>query len=312
VSSHRRKPVRAAFEPRTILLPLDSIAWLRQVGADIRKTAKYAQIEASVAEIGLVEPPVVARERLRAGGFILLDGHLRLAVLKDRGETEVNCLVATDDEAFTFNRRIARLAMIQENRMILAALDRGVPEEKLARALNISLSSLRAKRNLLAGICAEAAELLKDRHVAQNAFFELKRMKPLRQVEAAELMVAMNRFTVGYVSSLVAATPRSQLIEKRKRKSRSLGADRVRLMEREAAGLDREFRRIEQGFGVLHLDLVLAKAYVGRLLANVRVVRYLAEHQSEILSHFQKLDAAEARQSPAPGDKAPVQASPGN
>ena len=51
------------------------------------------------------------------------------------------------------------------------------------------------KRRLLEGICPEVAEILKDKHVAINTFTELKKMAPLRQIEAAELMVAMNKYT---------------------------------------------------------------------------------------------------------------------
>jgi len=76
-------------------------------------------IAASVGEIGLVEPPVVARSRDNQGTFLLLDGHLRLEVLRDRGLLEVECLVSTEDEAFTYNKRVNRIAIIQEHRMIL-------------------------------------------------------------------------------------------------------------------------------------------------------------------------------------------------
>jgi hypothetical protein len=41
--------------------------------------------------------------------------------------------------------------------------------------------------------------------------------------------------------------------------------------------------------GADHLDLVLATGYVGRLLANARVVRYLAQKHPEILAEFQKI-----------------------
>jgi hypothetical protein len=60
-------------------------------------------------------------------------------------------------------------------------------------------------------------------------------------------------------------------------------------MERETANLDREFKMIEQSYGSDHLDLVLATGYVARLLANVRVVRHLAQHHPEILAEFQKI-----------------------
>lgn len=44
-------------------------------------------------------------------------------------KTTAACLASTDDEAFTYNKRISRLAPIQEHRMILKAIERGVPEE---------------------------------------------------------------------------------------------------------------------------------------------------------------------------------------
>ena len=44
-------------------------------------------------------------------------------------------------------------------------------------------------------------------------------MGPWRQIEAAELMIAMNNYTVSYARNLLAVTPQAQLanIEKPKR-----------------------------------------------------------------------------------------------
>jgi hypothetical protein len=42
---------------------------------------------------------------------------------------------------------------------------------------------------------------------------------PLRQIEAAELMVAMNKYTIGYAKSLVAATSPAHLAEDYKPKT---------------------------------------------------------------------------------------------
>ena len=41
----------------------------------------------------------------------------------------------------------------------------------------------------------------------------------MRQIDAAELMVAMNKFTISYAKSLLAATPQSQLAEAHKPKT---------------------------------------------------------------------------------------------
>jgi hypothetical protein len=210
------------------------------------------------------------------------------------GLTEVVCLISTDDEAFTYNKRVNRLAIIQEHKMILKAVERGVPEERIARALKVDVASIRRKRHLLDGICAEAAEMLKDKHISINSIWELKKLTPLRQIEAAELMAAMNKYTIGYVKSLVAASPESQLVDAYKPKVvKGLTAEQMAVMERESSKLEREFRVAEQVYGTDHLDLVLANGYLSRLLGNARIVGYLAQHHSEILSEFQKLAETE-------------------
>ncbi len=91
--------------------------------------------------------------------------------------------------------------------MILKAIERGVSEDRLAAILSVNADNIRRKRRLLHGICGEAAALLEDKHVSINSFDALRKMLPNRQVEAAELMVAMNKYTVSYARTLLAATP---------------------------------------------------------------------------------------------------------
>lgn len=282
--------VKMAFEEQGVRLSISDIQPLRLVTDMVKKTPKFAKISVSIREVGIVEPPVVARDRAARGKYLLLDGHLRIEVLKDMGASDVVCLISTDDEAFTYNKRVSRLAIIQEHKMILKAIERGVPEQRLARALNIDVNTLKQKTQLLKGICSEAAELLKDKHISMHSFAVLKRMAPLRQIEAAELMIAMNKYTISYARSLLAATPQSQLAEPSSPKIiKGVSDDQVKLMERESANLEREFKLIENSYGTDHLDLVLARGYLTKLLANARVVRYLAQHHHEILSEFQRL-----------------------
>jgi hypothetical protein len=203
---------------------------------------------------------------------------------------EVVCLISTDDEAFTYNRRINRLAIIQEHRMILKAIERGVPPERIAKALNINVNTLQHKVRLLVDICDETVDLLKDKHVPIGVFSILRKMGALRQIEVAELMVAMNRYTRSYAHSLLAATPQSQLADVKEPKAvRGLSDEQMSLMERETSNLDRAFKLAEQSYGKDHLDLVLAKGYLTKLIGNARVGRYLAQHHQEILAEFQKL-----------------------
>jgi ParB-like chromosome segregation protein Spo0J len=281
--------LKIAFETSSLRIPLSQIQPLREVSDRVRKSVKYNQIAASIKEVGIIEPPVVVRDRDDSELFHLLDGHLRVEISKEQGIKAVVCLVATDDEAFTYNKRVNRLAIIQEHKMIMTAIQKGVPEERLARALNVNISSIRSRRRLLEGICPEAADLLRDKHVPINSFHELRKLKPMRQIEAADLMVAMNRYTISYARSLVAATPDSQLVEKKQKKLKGLTPEQIARMETESANLQREFKMIEQDYGADHLDLVLAVGYIGRLLGNAKLVRYLAQYQPEILAEFQKI-----------------------
>jgi RepB plasmid partitioning protein len=174
--------------------------------------------------------------------------------------------------------------------MILKAIERGTPADRIARALNVDPSTLKHKIRLLDGICPEASDLLKEKHVATNTFWALKRMAPLRQIEAAELMVAMNKYSSTYARALLVATPQSQLAVGGKAKvSKGLTDEQVNLMERESANLEREFKIAEQSYGTDHLDLVLVKGYLAKLLRNARIVRFLAQHHQEFLSEFQKI-----------------------
>lgn len=293
--SKRNGPIGLAFEKEFIRIPLEQICPLYGVRDETKETIKYRQIAASIAEVGLVEPLVVASDVSDPGNFMLLDGHIRHAILLDRGDKDAHCQISTDDEAFTYNKRISRLAIIQEHKMIQMALKRGVSEERLARALNINIKTLQEKRRLLDGICPEAADILKDKQITLTGFRVLKRMKPMRQIEAAELMVAMNKYTVNYARTLLAATPEKQLVSPKKPKAmKGVSHQQLELMERESGNLERELRLVEDSYGTDHLDLVLARGYVLKLISNSRIKRYLTMNYPEFLPEFEKVLEKEA------------------
>src|SRR5690606_26303516 len=90
-------PVKLGFEETSLRIQLDAILPLRDVTDTVRKTMKYNQIAASINEVGIIEPPVVVRDAQDRDCYHLLDGHLRVDILRRRGDREVVCLVATDD-----------------------------------------------------------------------------------------------------------------------------------------------------------------------------------------------------------------------
>jgi hypothetical protein len=174
--------------------------------------------------------------------------------------------------------------------MILKAIEDRVPEDRIARALNIDINTLRQKKKLLHGVCPEAVEILKDKSVSSHVFAVLKKMVPMRQIEAVELMVAMDRYTESYARALLAATPQIQLVPDAKPKQvKGISHEQMALMERESGQLNREMKVAEQSYGADHLHLVLARGYLARLLGNARVVRYLAQQRPEFLAEFQKI-----------------------
>lgn len=282
--------IKAGFDQNTVDLKIDQIVLIKLVTPAARKSPKYHQILASIREVGIIEPPVVSRDPHARSKYILLDGHMRIEALKELGETEVTCLVSTDDEAFTYNKHINRLSTVQEHRMILRAIERGVPESKIAAALNIDTRSIATRRDLLNGICSEAADLLKDKMVPIATFPILKRMKSFRQIESATLMNDAGVYSKTYARALLAATPKDQLTDPDKpKKIKGLDEDQMARMESEMESLQREYRLIEENYGKDVLNLTLTKGYLGSLLGNAKVVRYLAQNHRDILNQFQKI-----------------------
>jgi ParB-like chromosome segregation protein Spo0J len=284
--------VRAAFETRLETIRLADILPLRRLTDQVIRSVKYRRIARSVAEVGVIEPLVVARPN-EPGAWMLLDGHVRLAILRDLGETEARCLVADDDEAFTYNRRVNRLATIQEHYMIVRALERGVSEEKLARALDVDVKAIHRRRSLLEGVAPEVIDLLKTHSVNPVTFDVLRKMRPMRQVEAAELMLSANNFTSAYAKALLAATRQADLVRQDKPKRvGGMTPDQMARMEREMASLTQDFRALEASYGDDVLHLVVASGYLNRLLANPLIERYLVTRHPELVDEFRAIITA--------------------
>jgi ParB-like chromosome segregation protein Spo0J len=282
--------IKLGFETETVTLQIDQIIPLKVTAPNIREKVKYKQIFASIKEVGIIEPPAVTPCNDKSGRYYLLDGHLRIEALKDLKQKQVTCLISTDDEAFTYNKHINRLSTIQEHKMIVRAVERGVSEEKIAKALNVDVRSIILKRKMLDGVCKEAVDMLKDKMVSGGVFRILKKMKPMRQIECAELMNSMNVYTVPYAKALLAGTPKERLSEPEKpRKIKGIDEEQMARMQSEMLSLQNEYNVIEDTLGSSVLNLTVAKGYVSKLMDNAKVVRYLAQNYPEILEEFQKI-----------------------
>ncbi|MGI4748206.1 MAG: plasmid partitioning protein RepB C-terminal domain-containing protein [Janthinobacterium lividum] len=282
------KRVKRAFEAEVLSIPLATIEPSKTIAQKVKRSVKFARIAASIAEVGLVEPLVVSREP--SGRFRLLDGHARLAALLQTGAADARCLVALDDEAFTYNKRISHLATIQEHYMIIKALDKGASEARIAASLNLDVAAIRKRRAMLDGICPEVVDLLKSKSVNIGVFSALRRMRALRQIEAVELMMAAGNVTAGYAKVLLAGTRQVDLVNPEKiRKAAGLKPDQLERMQREMEAVQTDFKAVEKTFGSNVLELVVATGYLGRLIKNHHVQVYLEEKHPEYLVQFKSI-----------------------
>jgi hypothetical protein len=287
------KRVNTAFEPDLVVMPLKSLLPLKQVTDIVKNSPKYKAIAKSIEQVGVIEPLVVYRDPDPRGRHPLLDGHLRRAVLMERGEQETECLLATDDEAFTFNKRVNRLAIVQEHFMILRAIERGVSEERIAKALNVNIEHIKRRRRMLNGICPQAVNLLRDKSVNPATFNVLRKMKPSRQAEACKLMVSASNYSSSYAKALFAATKDGERVKPARpnRPAVVTSAD-LALMERELKDVQNTMRTLDASYGRDLLDLIVAARYVLSLLDNRKLCRYLEDNHPEIAKEFRTIVSA--------------------
>jgi hypothetical protein len=172
--------------------------------------------------------------------------------------------------------------------MIRRAIDQGVDEERLASALNIDIRAIRTKINLLNGICPEVIELLKNREISPNIFPLLRKMKSLRQIECAELMLSLNNITVPYAKALLMTTEPSMLKEPTKKiKKMDNSFEAIKKIENDRANLHVQFKILEQDYAQDTLNLVLATGYLKKLLSNNNIKNYLIKNHPDIYTEFE-------------------------
>jgi len=274
-----------AFENRIIELNVNNIVMTKEVLPPVLVSTKFQVIVSSIREVGIIEPPVVA---YRNGEYILLDGHLRVLALKKLNIDTVKCLLSLDDEGFTYNKHVNRLSNIQEHKMIVKAIERGVSPERLAKALNIDVAAIMQKKNLLTGISADVAEMLKDKIVSSQVFTYLRKMKSQRQIEAANLMIDMNNYSSKFARSIWLASSDKQLINPLKR-STAMDIEKFGRLENEVSALQGEYKIMEDQYGIDVLNLTLVKGYIRNLFENEHVKSYLGIHEPDIYQQFEKI-----------------------
>jgi hypothetical protein len=278
-------PAPPAFQFNIINVRPDQLIPRKHLSPMLKHSRKYRQIKASLETIGLIEPIVVFPKG--NDQYLILDGHVRAAILTELAAPSVMCLVATEEEAYTYNKRVNALNSVQEHEMILKALKNGLSEERIAATLNVNVGEIRQKRDLLNGIAHEAAELLKTRNITAEAFKILKRMTPYRQIEAAELMIAAHNYTVNFAKAILAATKPEDLIQPANKHVSGIGREQASNMEEELADLQRDLTTIKYTYANDTLTLSITVKYLTGMLANEKVLQYFNKHHPDLLRELQ-------------------------
>jgi hypothetical protein len=282
--------VKAAFEKQIVVLPINIIVPQKEVTVSHRNGDFYKQLTASLKHIGLIEPLVVYPRG--PGDYLLLEGHMRLEILKSIGVREAKCLLSTDDEAYTYNRHVNHIPAIAQHFMLLEALKTGLTEERIAAALDVSLESIRIRRDLLNGICPETVQILVDKPVSPQVFAILRKMKAIRQIEAAEHMVAGGTYTIPFAKALLAVTKPEMLEADPANSSKKLEATSLAarsMLEEENEFLLKDLKAVEESYGTDVLALTVSCGYIDRLLKNPKIERYLSRNHMDILHTLRQL-----------------------
>jgi len=286
------KPV-VGFQFERLTLPLSQLLPVRHLSDPEKKVTRYRSIVSSIREVGVIEPLMVYPQNGKDGPYLIMDGHLRLYALREIGINEVECLISTEDESFTYNARINRLSPIQEHAMITRAVKNGVAVDRIAAALDMDVREIKSRLNMLRGIHEEAVELLKDKQLSPAVFRILKRVTAVRQIEIAELLVGANNFTRGYAEGLFMVTAKDQLVDPQKPKAKSISPEDLAKMEAEMEVLERDFKAIEDAYAENMLNFTVIRSYLKRLLENAKVVRFISGKHPDLFPEFERMAAAE-------------------
>jgi len=282
-------PAPPAFQFTTIELRLDQLIPRKQLSPALKRGRKYQQIKASIQCIGLVQRLVVYPKP--DNRYLILDGDVRAAILTEMEVQTVECLIATTEEGYTYNKQVNPVNTVQEHRMILKAIKNGTSEERLATILAVDVRQIRQKRDLLNGIAPEAAELLKTRRVTGDTFRVLKRMSGYRQVQAAERMIATNNFSLAFAKTILDATKPEDLVQNGKKQSGGATPEQLASMEEEMSTLQQDISTVKERYAQNMLTLSISTKYIQSLVSNKNVLQYLTKHHGDLLRELQ--DAAQ-------------------
>ncbi|HFT4536648.1 TPA: plasmid partitioning protein RepB C-terminal domain-containing protein [Klebsiella pneumoniae] len=280
--------ISQCFDSRFYTFKVESLVYARTLPVNVKFSTKYKQIKASVDEIGLIEPIVVYIND--ANDKVILDGHLRVEVLKELGITTAHCLISPVEDTYSYNKRVSRLTIAQAQNMLLKAVESGVSVEKLCAVLGVTPDTLIGKLKISDGIAPEVMALLAEKNVPQTIFSVLKKLKFYKQIEMVNTMISINNFTRKFAMSMLHAVASEHLVAPKKDASRETDIRKnLERLEKEMASVQVETQHLQDEYAENNLRLVIIKNHIERLLANGQVLNWLYDNHQEYLSVLKQI-----------------------
>jgi hypothetical protein len=115
------------------------------------------------------------------------------------------------------------------------------------------------------------------------------------QVQAAEMMVSVNNYSIPYANALLVTTPAQGLV------SSSDGDDFIKVSPRQKRRITSELEQlqsrissVESSYGSNHLNLAIVRNFVAVLLGNPKILLFMAAKYPEILAEFHQISGADS------------------
>lgn len=290
---------RMSFTPPTEIA-LSELQHCVPVSAMSLRTQAYEKLQESVRRSGLIKPLVVippasSTEDEVPRTLLVVDGQLRLSALRANSIRAASCVTPVRDRTFARSERFNMPSLVQEHQIVDRALQAGWSSVQLAKLLGVAPAAVDLRRKMLRGICADAIAMLSETSAPEGAFAHLRRMVPERQIKAAKTMVIMGEYSARLSLALLRATPRSQLIRKLRTPNWTDDERAGALEAQERLSSTAELTsQLQSAHAQSTAEFVILRGYVRRLLANAKLVGWLARERSEDLRQLQSIADTES------------------
>ena len=258
-----------------------------------KKLISYNSILSSIREVGIIQPLVVCISP-NNGKYKILDGHVRFYTLRELKQKYVYCIIANDNERYTFDAQINNLSTFQKAAMIAKAVKNRVSVKRIASALGISEKQILSDMNVTEGLDGKVVEILKTANVTSKSLRELKRVRNARQIQIAQMMKSSNNYSFTFVSSLVSASLPCDFHEgQRKTGKVRMDFSEIRTLEAASDSLEVRAKESLEKYHAQIFDLVTVIGFLRRLMEDDRINGYISRNFAGYYPELKKISENE-------------------